>query len=49
MATFKEDVRRMDFIKDLFEARLTVGETNPKEGKTALDFALGGTLFKANE
>ena len=49
MATFKEDVRRMDFIKDLFEARLAVGETNPKEGITARDYALGGKLFKANE
>ena len=49
MATFKEDVRRMDFIKDLFEARLTVGETHSEPDKKALDFALGGTLFKANE
>ena len=49
MAMFKEDIRRMDLIKDLYEARLAVGETNPKEGRTAIDFALSGKLFKVNK
>ena len=49
MAMFKTDIARMDLIKDLFEARLAVGETDPKEGRTAIDFALSGKLFKVNK
>ena len=49
MDMFKKDVARMDLIKDLFEARLSVGETNPsKQGTTASEFALSGKLFKVN-
>ena len=46
---FKEDIRRMDLIKDLYEARLAVGETNPKEGRDPKDFALTGKFFKVNK
>ena len=49
MAMFKEDIRRMDLIKDLYEARLAVGETNPKEGRDPKDFALTGKFFKVNK
>jgi len=49
MAMFKEDIRRMDLIKDLYEARLVVGETNPKEGRDPKDFALTGKFFKVNK
>ena len=49
MAMFKEDIRRMDLIKDLYEARLAVGETNPTEGKDPKNFALTGGFFKVNK
>ena len=49
MAMFKEDIRRMDLIKDLYEARLAVGETNPKEGRDPKDFALTGKFFKVDK
>ena len=49
MTMFKKDVARMDLIKDLYEARLAVGETYPAENKSARDFALGGKLFKENK
>ena len=49
MAMFKEDIRRMDLIKDLYEARLVVGETNPKEGRDPKDFALTGKFFKVDK
>jgi len=49
MAMFKTDIARMDLIKDLYEARLAVAETNPKEGTDPQDFALKGKFFKVDK
>ncbi len=49
MDMFKKDVARMDLIKDLYEARLAVAETNPKEGTDPQDFALKGKFFKVDK
>jgi hypothetical protein len=46
---FKTDIARMDLIKDLYEARLAVAETNPKEGTDPQDFALKGKFFKVDK